>query len=267
MAPTSEDKGKAVARLASLEPETPVSKSSSGSENQLPTPSTDIRNDAVSPSPDDDYDYSRDEEEEDSEDEFPTVGMDDELDDEFISVEPEDELDDEDEEDEIDDEDEEDKRNDEAPFLLAGKRLRSGKQPLAARKKPKKKQPMPLPPMNTSQTSTRSIYWSKEGTAAWYRLPRHQREITQRFRVILSHIPPEELTKNILSHMPRLSQKVIGKPDLMPVDLLDLPEVPQKLRHRPTYAGIPTRMPEGDLVYGPSKLTNARSVKRLRKGA
>ncbi|KAF4986802.1 hypothetical protein FDECE_15764 [Fusarium decemcellulare] len=126
-------KGKAIARLASPEPETPVSKSSSGSENQLPTPSTDIRNDAVSPSPDDDYDYSRDEEE-DSEDEFLTVGMDNELDDEFISVEPEDEL---------DDEDEEDNNNDEVPFLLTSKRLRSGKQPLAARNKTKKEQPIP----------------------------------------------------------------------------------------------------------------------------
>lgn len=121
---------------------------------------------------------------------------------------------------------------------------------------------------NILELSIRLCNWSCQMTSAWFHLPRKQREMTRQFRSLLSRIRPEDLKDHLLSGIPRLTQKVLGKPDLMPKDLLDLPLVPCNLTHRLVYLDVATRMPNEDVTYGPSALTlRSKNIKRLREGA
>lgn len=110
--------------------------------------------------------------------------------------------------------------------------------------------------------------WARgPGIREWVKLHRAEREMAQRFRSFLAKIKAEQLVGNFTSHMPRQSQKVLGKVDLRPIDLLDMPEVPTIFPHRGVYVNIPIRVPIEDVAQVVSHLADGRTVKGLRAGA
>lgn len=99
--------------------------------------------------------------------------------------------------------------------------------------------------------------WAREDNgsmSAWFKLPASDREMTTQFRSLLARISAQELIENIFVHMPRKVQKLFGKQDLTPIDLLDLPLVPHAFAHRLTYMDIPVRV-------GVDKITRVQGVK------
>jgi hypothetical protein len=73
---------------------------------------------------------------------------------------------------------------------------------------------------------------------ARFKSPTSEREMTSQFRSLLVRISAQELSDNIFVYIPRKVQKLFGKQDLTPIELLDLPLVPHAFVHRLTYAAI-----------------------------
>ncbi|KAF5536333.1 hypothetical protein FNAPI_11802 [Fusarium napiforme] len=92
---------------------------------------------------------------------------------------------------------------------------------------------------------TRLCLWARAddngSNNAWYRLTAAERSITRPLRAYLAVVNIQELIDNILEHIPHKAQKILGKRDLKPIDLIDLPEIPQHFKHRLVYADIPVR--------------------------
>ncbi|KAH7318645.1 hypothetical protein B0I35DRAFT_409501 [Stachybotrys elegans] len=100
--------------------------------------------------------------------------------------------------------------------------------------------------------------WSfvNSDSSPWFLLGQEDREVTRGFRHLLSRSRPEELTDHILSHMPKRAQKVLGRKNLKPFNLLELPEIPKEIKHRLVYLDIPVQVGEQNITRRPSKLVN-----------
>ncbi|KAH0529021.1 hypothetical protein TsFJ059_003823 [Trichoderma semiorbis] len=89
------------------------------------------------------------------------------------------------------------------------------------------------------------IRWASDDIAGtdWYKQPRASREMTFGFHAIFCRAAanPAELVSICLDGMPRQVRKVLGKKDLSEIDLLDLPLVPSRCKHRLVYVDVATR--------------------------
>lgn len=94
------------------------------------------------------------------------------------------------------------------------------------------------------------------GTSTYnlFRLARTERSMTCGFQSLLMKINPQELAPELLSHMPNKSQQVLGRSQLKPIDLLDLPKVEERLMHRLTYLDVPARVGSSNITNAPSTL-------------
>ncbi|KAL3600847.1 hypothetical protein FPOAC2_05097 [Fusarium poae] len=113
--------------------------------------------------------------------------------------------------------------------------------------------------------------WAKDSTIlainAWMSLNSTDREMTRPFRGILIHADCEQLIEDLLEHMPDKVQQVLGRPNLQPIDLLDLPEVPKRFEHRLVYTNVPVDVGVDNVVQAQSQLmTNYHLVKTLKPG-
>jgi hypothetical protein len=103
---------------------------------------------------------------------------------------------------------------------------------------------------NLTRIIKRCCRWATEGNiSAWYNLPRFEREMTMASRIIFQKaaVNPDNLIQIILEGMPLQTRKVLGKKDLDPLDLLDLPVIPRKCKHRLVYLDVATRLPRGKI--------------------
>ncbi|KAF5003697.1 hypothetical protein FDECE_9765 [Fusarium decemcellulare] len=73
--------------------------------------------------------------------------------------------------------------------------------------------------------------------------------MTRGFRNILIYAVEQQLIDNLLTHMPRKSQQILGKENLSALDVLDLPRVPSQFLHRLTYLDIPVRAGSSNIQY------------------
>ncbi|KAJ4018074.1 hypothetical protein NW752_001986 [Fusarium irregulare] len=113
--------------------------------------------------------------------------------------------------------------------------------------------------------------WARDETdtriEVWMRLSATDREMTRPFRGLLAHQDSTILADNLLAHIPDKAQKVLGKRDLKAIDLLDLPEVPGKFRHRITYVNVSVKVGVRNVVKSQSQLTPKDcQVKTLKPG-
>ncbi|KAG9251043.1 uncharacterized protein F5Z01DRAFT_693364 [Emericellopsis atlantica] len=92
----------------------------------------------------------------------------------------------------------------------------------------------------------------------WMMRPKEEREMTRGFRSVLARISSKDLQQEVFSHMPRMAQKILGKKDLKPVDLLDLPLFPSMYKHRAAYLNVPTRIEAYKITRGDSPWTKAK---------
>ncbi|KAJ4160594.1 hypothetical protein NW754_003714 [Fusarium falciforme] len=69
----------------------------------------------------------------------------------------------------------------------------------------------------------------------WMKLPRRERAMTCGFRNVLMQSDAAQLPSAILNHIPHKSQQILGRQEVQPIDLLDLPRMPSKFFHRLTY--------------------------------
>lgn len=99
---------------------------------------------------------------------------------------------------------------------------------------------------------------------SWFKQPKAERGTTRGFRGMLMKVRHYELAEEILSHMPRKAQKVLGKKDLKPIDLLDMPQAPRGFLHRLAYMNIPVQVGSQNITKGPSTLVQNRGVKVLK---
>ncbi|KAF4956216.1 hypothetical protein FGADI_4028 [Fusarium gaditjirri] len=76
----------------------------------------------------------------------------------------------------------------------------------------------------------------------WLQLPGELRDLNKGFRGILMREEAKNILDEFVSHMPKLSQKILGKGGLTPHDLQKLPSFPVRLHHRLTYINAPTRV-------------------------
>ncbi|KAF5710677.1 hypothetical protein FGLOB1_5354 [Fusarium globosum] len=100
---------------------------------------------------------------------------------------------------------------------------------------------------------------------AWFKLPASERETTSQFRSVLAHVDIQELIDNIFEHIPNKVQKLLGKQDLRPIDLLDLPHVPHSFAHRLTYADIAVRAGVSNITHSPG--VTGKPVKSIKPDA
>ncbi|KAF7545685.1 hypothetical protein G7Z17_g9002 [Cylindrodendrum hubeiense] len=100
----------------------------------------------------------------------------------------------------------------------------------------------------------------------WMKRPQSERGTTRAFRSLLAHARQEELKRQILDHMPRKAQQVLGKKDLRPLDLLEMPKVPDDFLHRLVYFDVPIRVGQQNIEKAPSKLAQKREVKAVKPG-
>ncbi|KAK6710773.1 hypothetical protein SNK05_005217 [Fusarium graminearum] len=124
---------------------------------------------------------------------------------------------------------------------------------------------------NMSELITTLCAWANDSTEiainSWMRLDAADRAITRPFRAILIQANFEKLIQDTLDHIPHKAQQILGKPDLQPIDLLDLPEVPKRFQHRLVYANIPVNVGVDNVVQGHSQLTERqRLVKTIKPG-
>ncbi|EOO01715.1 hypothetical protein UCRPA7_2785 [Phaeoacremonium minimum UCRPA7] len=111
--------------------------------------------------------------------------------------------------------------------------------------------------------------WAKSRDASWFRLPRWRRATTYSFRCYVAREDPDELTGTLLSAMPRIARKILGKEGLRPEDLLDLPTGAEDLRQRATYFDIVTLMEPSQVIRKKSRhwrFRNGLLVKTLKNG-
>ncbi|KAF4465311.1 hypothetical protein FALBO_7843 [Fusarium albosuccineum] len=73
--------------------------------------------------------------------------------------------------------------------------------------------------------------------------------MTRGFRNILIYAVEQQLIDNLLAHMPRKSQRILGKENLSALDILDLPRVPSQFLHRLTYLDIPGRVDSSNIQH------------------
>ncbi|KAJ4020145.1 hypothetical protein NW752_005250 [Fusarium irregulare] len=110
--------------------------------------------------------------------------------------------------------------------------------------------------------------WARENENgsldAWYRSPAHKRHMTKAFREVLQRADIQELVDKILAHMPDQVQKIFGKLNLTPTDLLELPEVPYMTKHRLVYTNVPVRVSVGSIER--ARKVGKRRVKSLKRG-
>lgn len=103
-----------------------------------------------------------------------------------------------------------------------------------------------------------------ESIGDWMNKDPTDRAMTRGYRQMLLRVGHEELTEEILQHMPRKSQQVLGKKDLDPVDLWEMPEVPNDFLHRLTYLDVPMRVGIQNIEQGLSKLARGKMVKAVK---
>ncbi|KAK1243968.1 hypothetical protein MKX08_002106 [Trichoderma sp. CBMAI-0020] len=116
---------------------------------------------------------------------------------------------------------------------------------------------------NLAYIIKRCCRWATEGNiSAWYKLPRVEREMTLSFHFIFrkAAVNPDNLIQIILDGMPLQARKVLGKKDLSPLDLLDLPVIPRKFKHRLVYLDIAIRLAQ-------DKIRNVQRGSRFLKEA
>ncbi|KAH7177704.1 hypothetical protein DER46DRAFT_642539 [Fusarium sp. MPI-SDFR-AT-0072] len=230
----------------------------------------------------DEWDENEEWDDDDNEDEIENEGELEE--DEFLAIEPEEKV--------PEDENSDDEIDDTHCYQTGSKRPSPSQQDKGPRKGGRPKDPL-LPPATMYLSSIDNRYivrdedpdlirfritlteiihrlctFARQSTKEWFHLPREQREITLQFRSLLSKMSPDNLLHHIISGMPRVTQKILGKLSLEPIDLLGLPKVPFNFPHRLVYADVATRIPLSNVVRGPSELNlRATSVKKLREGA
>ncbi|KAF5551799.1 hypothetical protein FMEXI_3142 [Fusarium mexicanum] len=111
--------------------------------------------------------------------------------------------------------------------------------------------------------------WARQNKSdslkAWFKLPASERETTSQFRSVLAKVDIQQLIDNIFKHIPNKVQKLLGKQDLRPIDLLDLPQVPQNFMHRLTYVDIAVRAGVNNITRLPGVTKNP--VKSIKHGA
>ncbi|KAG5748538.1 hypothetical protein H9Q72_011689 [Fusarium xylarioides] len=85
------------------------------------------------------------------------------------------------------------------------------------------------------------------------------------YRSVLAKVDIQQLIDNIFEHIPNKVQKLLGKQDLRPIDLLDLPQVPHSFMHRLTYVDIAVRAGVNNITRLPGVTKNP--VKSIKHGA
>ncbi|KAI8717730.1 hypothetical protein NCS52_00849800 [Fusarium sp. LHS14.1] len=110
--------------------------------------------------------------------------------------------------------------------------------------------------------------WARSGEdiAAWFRLEQSKLHMTRGFRSTLLRVDHDELATRVLGHMPDKTQQVLGKRNLEPFHMLDLPEVPEGFLHRLTYVDVPVRVGYSNVGQQQSRFRRVQ-VKALKPGA
>ncbi|RBA09380.1 hypothetical protein FPRO05_06517 [Fusarium proliferatum] len=111
--------------------------------------------------------------------------------------------------------------------------------------------------------------WAREdengSLKAWFKSPVSERHTTSQFRSVLAQVDIQQLIDNLFEHMPKCVQKIFGKQDLRPMDLLDLPQVPHSFSHRLTYTNIPVRAGVNNITRLPG--VKGKPVKSIKPDA
>ncbi|RSM20088.1 hypothetical protein CDV31_001167 [Fusarium ambrosium] len=77
---------------------------------------------------------------------------------------------------------------------------------------------------------------------------------------------PRNTTGAILNKIPKKSQQILGRREVKPIDLLDLPRVPKKFPHRLTYVDIAADVGPSNVRMMPTLLHPSRPVKAVNPG-
>ncbi|KLP19917.1 uncharacterized protein LW94_12195 [Fusarium fujikuroi] len=111
--------------------------------------------------------------------------------------------------------------------------------------------------------------WARENEngslKAWFKSPVSERHTTSQFRSILARVDIQQLIDNLFEHMPKCVQKIFGKKNLRPMDLLDLPKVPHSFSHRLTYTDVPVRAGVNNITRLPG--VRGKPVKSIKPDA
>ncbi|KAM0254383.1 hypothetical protein ACHAQJ_006852 [Trichoderma viride] len=92
--------------------------------------------------------------------------------------------------------------------------------------------------------------WAVENAKSnWHKLSRTGREMPMSFYILFQRASadPAGLVRICLQGMPRETRKILGKADLTSKDLLDLPLVPPRCKHRLVYMDIATQLHESQI--------------------
>ncbi|RSL69136.1 hypothetical protein CEP54_002460 [Fusarium duplospermum] len=101
----------------------------------------------------------------------------------------------------------------------------------------------------------------------WMKLPRTERAMTRGFRNILMQSDAAQLASAILNKIPKKSQQILGRQEVTPIDLLDLPRVPNKFPHRLTYVDVAADVGPSNVGMMPTLLHPSTPVKAVNPGA
>lgn len=95
--------------------------------------------------------------------------------------------------------------------------------------------------------------WAERLTGDWFKLKKEEREMTRSFCAMFNKAAkdPNQLLEIILQGVPLQTRKALGKltEDSNATDLLDLPPVPDSVRHRLVYANVATELYDEQICY------------------
>lgn len=102
--------------------------------------------------------------------------------------------------------------------------------------------------------------------ALWMKKPQSERSMTRGLRHVLLSVGHDKLGDQLLSHMPRKTQQVLGMKDLKPIDLLGMPQAPAGLLHRLVYLDVPVRAGSQNIRTQPAIFSSGAKSKALKAG-